>query len=78
MQPTSDEIRRDLTRLTAQISAYGDDPVGHAERQSLAMATAYCVEMIRRKYGLVSAYYVTAEHAAQIRFEKEYGDLTNH
>lgn len=78
MQPSSDEIRRDLTRLTARISAYGDDPVSDAERQSLAKATAYCVEMIRRKYGIISAYYVTAERAAQIMFEQEYGDLTFH
>ena len=72
MKPTTEEIANSLARLTERISAYGDDPISDAERQSLSKATAYCVEMVRRKYGLVSAYYTTAEIAATRLYGERY------
>lgn len=74
MSPTAEEITKDLIRLSARISAYGDDPISDAERQSLSKACAYCVEMVRHKYKLVSGYYITAERAAQVMYEQQYGD----
>lgn len=78
MEPTAEQITKDLIRLSARISAYGDDPISDAERQSLSKATAYCVEMVRRKYKLVSAYYATAEHAAETMYDIKYNGLKFH
>ena len=78
MEPTAEQITKDLIRLSKRISAYGDDPIGDAEKQSLSKATAYCVEMVRRKYKLVSAYYATAEVAAEIKYQRMYEGLKFH
>ena len=78
MEPTAEEIAKDLIRLSARISAYGDDPITSLERQSLARATAYCVELVRRKYKLVSGYYVPAEQSAKIMYERMHNGLNFH
>ena len=78
MEPTAEQITNDLIRLSKRISAYGDDPIGDAEKQSLAKATAYCVEMVRRKYNLISAYYGQAERVAEIMYDQKFNGLKFH
>lgn len=78
MEPTAEQITNDLIRLSKRISAYGDDPISDAERHSLSMATAYCVELVRKKYKLVSAYYTMAETAAEIKYQRMYEGLKFH
>ena len=78
MEPTAEEIAADLERLATRIRAYSDDPIGQLEKDSLSKATAYCVEMVRRKYKLVSAYYAAAECAAQIVYDRKYNGLKFH
>lgn len=75
-EPTAEEITENLNRLASIVAETGDESLSELEKHSLASVTAWCVELVRKKYELVSIYYTAAEYEAMTAFEEKYGDLS--
>lgn len=72
MKPTVKEIIEKLNTLTVWCMKTKDDELEATEKRALAYTLAFTVELIRRKYDIVSGYYTTAEYAARMAYLEEY------
>ena len=65
------EVAANLVDINKMILRFGDRNLLDEEKLDVAKTLAVFVESFRRRYGITSAYYVTAEIKAQKKLDSE-------
>lgn len=65
-----DEIASEIESLKDMVDGFGNSDLTHNQKQMLSDQLAETAYMIRFKYGLTSAYYVSSEIEAQKKARK--------
>ena len=74
MKPTKEKIISDLSHLSEMVEKYGDEFLPEEDKTDFSTELAYVLYEIRRKYELISRFYVPGECLAIKRYSNDYDE----